>query len=81
MCINVMFRFYQTLMFVFKVETLQLELEQAKERVEELTLDLEIMKAEMSEHAGDSSGEYSVSTYQMKQLEQQNTRLRDTLVR
>lgn len=64
-----------------KVETLQIELEQAKERVEELTLDLEIMKAEMSERAGDSSGEYSVSTYQMKQLEQQNTRLRDTLVR
>lgn len=64
-----------------KVETLQIELEQARERVEELTLDLEIMKAEMSERAGDSSGEYSVSTYQMKQLEQQNTRLRDTLVR
>jgi dynactin 1 len=64
-----------------QAETLQLELEAAREKIEELTLDLEIIKAEMSERAGGGSGESSVSTYEMKQLEQQNIRLRDTLVR
>jgi dynactin 1 len=60
---------------------LQLELEASREKIEELTLDLEIIKAEMSERAGGGTGESSVSTYEMKQLEQQNNRLRDTLVR
>ncbi|KAL7049117.1 hypothetical protein ACKWTF_003606 [Chironomus riparius] len=71
-----------------KADTLQLELENAKERIEELTLDLEILKTEMQERTtiksegnvgtGESGG---VSVYEMKQLEQQNTRLRETLVR
>lgn len=70
-----------------KADTLQLELENAKERIEELTLDLEILKTEMQERStikteggvgGESDG---VSVYEMKQLEQQNTRLRETLVR
>lgn len=60
---------------------MQLELEAAQEKIEELTLDLEIIKAEMSERAGGGSGESAVSKYEMKQLEQQNSRLRDTLVR
>ena len=60
---------------------MQLELEAAQEKIEELTLDLEIIKAEMSERAGGGTGESSVSKYEMKQLEQQNSRLRDTLVR
>jgi hypothetical protein len=60
---------------------LQLELEAAQEKMEELTLDLEIIKAEMSERAGGGTGESPVSKYEMKQLEQQNSRLRDTLVR
>lgn len=58
-----------------------MELEASREKIEELTLDLEIIKAEMSERAGGGTGESSVSTYEMKQLEQQNNRLRDTLVR
>ncbi|XP_021939301.1 LOW QUALITY PROTEIN: dynactin subunit 1-like [Zootermopsis nevadensis] len=64
-----------------KAETLQLELEATRERIEELTLDLEIIKAEISERAGGGIGESRVSTYEIKQLEQQNIRLRDTLVR
>lgn len=60
---------------------MQLELEASREKIEELTLDLEIIKAEMSERAGGGTGESSVSTYEMKQLEQQNDRLRETLVR
>ena len=64
-----------------KAETLQLELDQAREKVEELTLDLEILKTEMSETAigGKASGE--TSNVQVKQLEQQNARLHDTLVK
>jgi dynactin 1 len=68
-----------------KADTLQLELENAKERIEELTLDLEILKTEMQEKSvikegsvGESDG---ISAYELKQLEQQNTRLRETLVR
>lgn len=70
-----------------KAETLQLELETARERIEELTLDLEIMKAEMQEKsgiAGTGTGDTNtgtMSTYEFKQLEQQNVRLRETLVR
>ncbi|XP_049862850.1 dynactin subunit 1 isoform X4 [Schistocerca gregaria] len=62
-----------------KAETLQLELEQAKEKIEEMTLDLEILKAEMSERSGGEEG--GKSSYEVKQLEQQNLRLRETLVR
>lgn len=70
-----------------KAETLQLELDQAKERVEELSLDLEIIKTEMQNkfNSADSvvAGEESKvsTTYEFKQLEQQNSRLRETLVR
>jgi dynactin 1 len=52
-------------------------LEQAKQRIEELTLDLELLKAEASEKGADGSG----SSFELKQLEQQNTRLKDTLVK
>ncbi|XP_042217203.1 dynactin subunit 1-like isoform X5 [Homarus americanus] len=62
-----------------KAETLQLELDQAGERIEELTLDLEILRAEMSGTA--PIGESGVSSLQVKQLEQQNSRLRETLVK
>uniref|UniRef100_U5EZ92 Dynactin subunit 1 n=1 Tax=Corethrella appendiculata TaxID=1370023 RepID=U5EZ92_9DIPT len=71
-----------------KADTLQLELESAKERIEELTLDLEIVKTEMQEKLGsvqinaNATGEAGgMSTYEFKQLEQQNTRLRETLVK
>ncbi|KAK9712383.1 Dynein associated protein [Popillia japonica] len=64
-----------------KAETLQLELEVCKEKLEEVTLDLEILKAELQNRGGGGAGETSVSTYEMKQLEQQNLRLRETLVK
>lgn len=78
-----------------KADTLQLELDAMKERVEELTLDLEIIKSEMQNKmigGGDAnvsadaakivgSGGAGVTSYEFKQLEQQNTRLRETLVR
>ncbi|XP_025834813.1 dynactin subunit 1 [Agrilus planipennis] len=63
-----------------KAETLQLELEVTKERLEEVTLDLELLKAEMQGKPGDQQ-EGNVSSYELKQLEQQNARLRETLVR
>ncbi|KAH8256243.1 hypothetical protein KR026_011565 [Drosophila bipectinata] len=73
-----------------KADTLQLELESSKERIEELEVDLELLRSEMqnkaeatlsnisSEGGGDAVG---LSTYEFKQLEQQNIRLKDTLVR
>ncbi|KAK0074734.1 hypothetical protein PV325_007895, partial [Microctonus aethiopoides] len=66
-----------------KAETLQIELEQLKEKLEEMTLDLEILRTEMSERSGGNgvSSESAASTYEMKQLEQQNNRLRETLVK
>ncbi|XP_034942305.1 dynactin subunit 1-like isoform X2 [Chelonus insularis] len=67
-----------------KAETLQLELEQLKEKLEEKTLDLEILRNEMSERLGSdgtSSNGTGPSTYEVKQLEQQNIRLRETLVK
>lgn len=70
-------------MFV-QVEALQLELAEAREKVEELSVDLEILKAEFEKIgtcSGDSDESIIASSYQMKQLEQQNLRLRDTLVR
>lgn len=66
-----------------KAETLQIELEQLKEKLEEKTLDLEILRNEMSERMGGSSitSGTGPSTYEIKQLEQQNSRLRETLVK
>ena len=52
-------------------------MEALKEKIEELTLDLEILRNEISE----SGVEGAVSNFQMKQLEQQNQRLREALVR
>lgn len=63
-----------------KAETLQLELEQAKERIEELTVDLELLKAEF-EKGGGSEESDGANSFKVKQLEQQNLRLRDTLVK
>ncbi|CAH1099765.1 unnamed protein product [Psylliodes chrysocephalus] len=65
-----------------KAETLQLELEVCKEKLEEVTLDLEILKAEMQEKGANivASGD-QMSAYEIKQLQQQNARLRETLVR
>lgn len=72
-----------------KADFLNQELEAAKERIEELTLDLQIMKAEMENKIGttDTIGDSAQITvggdksFEVKQLTQQNERLRETLVR
>ncbi|XP_065173982.1 dynactin subunit 1 isoform X2 [Atheta coriaria] len=64
-----------------KAEALQLELEACKEKLEEVTLDLEILKTEMQEKGGNIGEGTAVSSYEIKQLEQQNARLREALVR
>ncbi|XP_023289847.1 dynactin subunit 1 isoform X2 [Orussus abietinus] len=64
-----------------KAETLQIELDQIKEKLEEQTLDLEILRTEMSERAAGGPIQTGASSYEIKQLEQQNSRLRETLVR
>ncbi|XP_077586851.1 dynactin subunit 1-like isoform X2 [Stigmatopora nigra] len=60
-----------------RAESLQLELDAAKEKVEELTVDLEILKHEIEETGSDGAG----SSYHLKQLEEQNGRLKEALVR
>ena len=62
-----------------KAETLQLELDQANERIEELRLDLQILQEEVQQK-GDS-GEATATSFQVKQLAQQNERLKETLIR
>ena len=57
---------------------MQIELEQAKQKIEELTLDLELMKAEMSDKGGEDGGASSLA---FKQMEQQNARMKETLVK
>lgn len=68
---------------LFQAETLQVELDQAKEKVEELTVDLELLKAQMSETEGSSGSSdlSSATVFKVKQLEQQNARLHETIVR
>ncbi|XP_029450581.1 dynactin subunit 1-like isoform X2 [Rhinatrema bivittatum] len=58
-------------------ESLQQEIESLKEKVEELTMDLEIVKHEIEEKGSDGAA----SSYQVKQLEEQNARLKEALVR
>lgn len=72
-----------------KADFLNQELEGAKERIEELTLDLQIIKAEMENKIGGVEGAIdsvqltasSEKSFEIKQLTQQNERLRETLVR
>ncbi|KAM8707622.1 hypothetical protein ACLKA7_014710 [Drosophila subpalustris] len=66
-----------------KADTLQLELESSKERIEELQVDLELLRSEMQSktESNISAADGGMSTYEFKQLEQQNIRLKDTLVR
>ncbi|XP_008207365.1 dynactin subunit 1 isoform X4 [Nasonia vitripennis] len=64
-----------------KAETLQIELEQLKEKLEEQTIDLEILRNEMSDKMSGGSAPTGTSSFEVKQLEQQNARLRETLVR
>uniref|UniRef100_A0A3B1JLM1 Dynactin 1a n=1 Tax=Astyanax mexicanus TaxID=7994 RepID=A0A3B1JLM1_ASTMX len=60
-----------------RAESLQQEVEGLKEKVEELTMDLEILKHEIEEKGTDGAA----SSYHVKQLEEQNGRLKEALVR
>lgn len=60
-----------------RAESLQQEVDTMKEKVEELTMDLEILKHEIEEKGSDGAA----SSYQVKQLEEQNSRLKEALVR
>ena len=70
-----------------KAETLQLELEAAKEKIEELTVDLDIIKTEMDgggggdESKGGKDGGGGVTNYEVKQLQAQSEKLRETLIK
>ncbi|MFT7800337.1 dynactin subunit 1 isoform X3 [Arapaima gigas] len=60
-----------------RAESLQQEVDSLKEKVEELTMDLEILKHEIEEKGSDGAA----SSYHVKQLEEQNCRLKEALVR
>ncbi|KAK1894532.1 Dynactin subunit 1, partial [Dissostichus eleginoides] len=60
-----------------RAESLQLEVDSMKEKVEELTMDLEILKHEIEEKGSDGAA----SSYHVRQLEEQNGRLKEALVR
>ncbi|KAF4090189.1 hypothetical protein AMELA_G00048970 [Ameiurus melas] len=60
-----------------RAESLQQEADALKEKVEELTMDLEILKHEIEEKGSDGAA----SSYHVKQLEEQNARLKEALVR
>ncbi|XP_050676576.1 dynactin subunit 1 isoform X2 [Leptidea sinapis] len=67
-----------------RAESIQMELEQCREKLEEATLDLQLMRAEM-EASGNTQHPNAVSGgatgYEVRQLQQQNVRLKETLVR
>ncbi len=54
-----------------------MEVDQLKEKLEEVSLDLQIMKEEVQQ-VGTEGG---ATSYQVKQLEQQNERLKEALVK
>ncbi|XP_070805107.1 dynactin subunit 1 isoform X4 [Pituophis catenifer annectens] len=60
-----------------RAESLQQEVDSLKEKVEDLTMDLEILKHEIEE----KGSEGAASSYHVKQLEEQNGRLKEALVR
>uniref|UniRef100_A0A665WVW0 Dynactin subunit 1 n=1 Tax=Echeneis naucrates TaxID=173247 RepID=A0A665WVW0_ECHNA len=75
-----------------RAESLQLEVDSLKEKVDELTMDLEILKHEIEEKGTEellslcvfvclSGSDGAASSYHVKQLEEQNGRLKEALVR
>ncbi|XP_069374713.1 dynactin subunit 1 isoform X15 [Paralichthys olivaceus] len=60
-----------------RAESLQVEVDSLKEKVDELSMDLEILRHEISEKGSDGAA----SSYHVKQLEEQNSRLKEALVR
>ena len=66
-----------------KYEQAMKELESTKEKLEEVTLDLEIMKNEIDSKGvlGEGSEAVGVTTYEVKQLQSQNEKLREAIIR
>ena len=67
-----------------KVESLEAELEVLKDRVEELSLEVEVLKEESefnSNEEVDTENKAPVSSIDFVQLEKQNERLKDALMR
>lgn len=60
-----------------RVETLQIELESIKEQLEEKTLDYELLKSEIEDKGADGAA----NSFQVKQLEEQNARFREALLK
>eukprot|EP00090_Calanus_glacialis_P001815 TRINITY_DN11349_c0_g1_i1.p1 TRINITY_DN11349_c0_g1~~TRINITY_DN11349_c0_g1_i1.p1 ORF type:complete len:1330 (-),score=541.02 TRINITY_DN11349_c0_g1_i1:124-4113(-) len=63
-----------------KAETLQLELDACNEKIEELSLDLDIIKAEIGDGSKTGGEVGSVTKFELKALQAQNEKLRETLV-
>ena len=65
-----------------KYEQAVKEMEQTKEKLEEVTLDLEIMKNEIdNKGAIGEEGGGGVTTYEVKQLQSQNEKLREAIIK
>lgn len=62
-----------------QAETLQLELEQASERIEQVETELKTLKEEMSGKVNLDSGE--VTAIHVKQFQAENARLREALLK
>lgn len=65
--------------FVWQAESLQEELDSLKEKHEELSTSMQLLQTELESGAGGSA--QGVSSYQVKQLEQQNEKLKEALVK
>lgn len=60
-----------------KAEQLQIELEQVKEQLEEAKIDFELLKSEIEDKGADGAA----NSFQVKQLEEQNARYKDALLK
>ncbi|XP_065349335.1 dynactin subunit 1 isoform X2 [Cloeon dipterum] len=64
-----------------KAESLQQELEHCNEKLEMALMDLELLKAEMNTENNEQMEKSAPASLEMKQLMQQNAKLKETLVR
>ncbi|CAL8070853.1 unnamed protein product [Calicophoron daubneyi] len=64
-----------------KLDSLNSEMEILKEKVEELTLENQILKEESEEKAGAPSADGAPTPAQLKNLEQQNERMKEVLIK
>lgn len=60
---------------------MQLELDQANEKAEQYFIELKTMKDELSGKINIESGEAGVTSFQVKQLQAENSRLKEALVK